>query len=111
MAIVQNLTIDQGSSFAAEVTIYTELKAFFDLTNYTASGQIRKAPTSANASATFLCQILSPTGGKINFSLTDEQTAALKPGRYMYDIVISNNSGEKFRAVEGIVTVMPSITR
>ena len=110
MAIVQNLVIDQGSTFGAKVTIFTEQKLYFNLTGYTASAQIRKAPTSSTVAATFACAITSPTNGEIILSLTDEQTATLKPGRYMYDVVIEN-SGDKYRAVEGIVTVMASITR
>lgn len=110
MAIVQNLIIDQGSTFGAKVTIYTELKAYFNLTGYVATAQIRKAPTSSTVTATFACAIIAPTSGEIILSLTDEQTAAMKPGRYMYDVVIEN-SGDKYRAVEGIVTVMPSVTR
>lgn len=111
MAIVQNLTIDQGSTFGAEVTIFTEQKLYFNLTNYTASAQIRKSPNALNPAGTFTCTIPSPATGKILLSLTDEQTGAIKPGRYMYDVIIEDNTGQKFRAIEGIVTVMPSITR
>jgi hypothetical protein len=44
-------------------------------------------------------------------SLTDEQTATLKPGRWLYDVVIESDSGSRFRAIEGVITVNPSITR
>jgi|TARA_R110000796_G_scaffold13979_16_gene44993 hypothetical protein len=43
-------------------------------------------------------------------------TAALKPGRYCYDLVVANNvvnsSGDytKTRVLEGIVTVTPAVT-
>jgi|TARA_B100000780_G_C21108923_1_gene447975 hypothetical protein len=43
-------------------------------------------------------------------------TAALKPGRYCYDLVISKNSAEsdgsyiKTRVIEGIVTVTPAVS-
>lgn len=110
MAIVQNLIIDQNSTFSAEVTVLTEEKYYFDLTNYEAFAHIKKYPTSANIAATFLCEIPTPTYGNIFLYLTDEQTALLKPGRYMYDVIIKNNLGELFRAIEGNVTVTPGIT-
>jgi len=111
MAIVQNFVIDQGSTFVARVNVYTSEKLNFNLTDYTAQSQIRKMPASA-VIAEFACTIPSPkTDGRIILSLTDEQTLTIKPGRYMYDVVISSVSGEKYRAVEGIITVKPLITR
>jgi len=37
-------------------------------------------------------------------------TSLLKEGRYVYDIVITSNSGVKTRVVEGQVTVTPGVT-
>lgn len=111
MAIVKNLTIDQNSTFATEVTLYTKQKLYFDLTNYTVSAQIRKAPTSLNATASFTVSKPQAVEGKIILQLTDEQTAAIKPGRYIYDVVVENPQGQKWRALEGQVTITPSVTR
>lgn len=111
MAIVKNLIIDQNSTFATEVTLYTKSKLFFDLTGYTATAQIRKAPTSLNPAATFTIAVPQPITGKLILQLTDEQTAAIKPGRYIYDIVVENSLGQKYRALEGIVTITAAATR
>jgi len=111
MAIVKNLTIDQNSTFATEVTLYTKQKLYFDLTNFTVTAQIRKAPTSLNTTATFTISKPQAVEGKIILQLTDEQTAAIRPGRYIYDVVVENNLGQKYRALEGTVTVTPSVTR
>jgi hypothetical protein len=111
MAIVQNFVIDQGSTFVARVNVYTSEKLNFDLTDYTAQSQIRKTPTST-VIAEFECTIPSPkTNGQIILNLTDEQTLTIASGRYMYDVVITSVAGEKYRAVEGIITVKPLITR
>lgn len=110
MAIVQNLVIDQGSTFSIELTVYGDDRYPLNLTPYTPTAQIRKSPTSTSYT-NFTCNKVDPgTSGKINIALTDEQTAALRQGRYMYDVVIEA-SGERFRVIEGIVTVMPSITK
>jgi hypothetical protein len=111
MAIVQNFVIDQGSTFVARVNVYTSEKLNFNLTDYTAKSQVRKMPASTVV-AEFACTIPAPkTDGRIILYLTDEQTLTIKPGRYMYDVVIENTIGEKYRAVEGIITVKPLITR
>jgi hypothetical protein len=111
MAIVQHLIIDQDSTFTAELTIYTDARYAFNLSDYTATAQLRRSPTSTTA-VDFSTSISSPaTSGKVVISLTDEQTAALKPGRWLYDVVIESDSGSRFRAIEGVITVNPSITR
>lgn len=111
MAIIKNLTVDKNSTFAVEVILYTRQKLFFNLTGYTVHAQIRKAPTSINAAAIFGVTISDAVNGKIILMLTDEQTDLIKPGRYVYDVVVENSQGQKYRALEGQVTVTPSVTR
>jgi hypothetical protein len=38
-------------------------------------------------------------------------TADIVPGRYVYDVLITSPSVVKTRVIEGIVTVLPSVTR
>ena len=54
-----------------------------------------------------------PTSGGVRITLTDVQTAALKPGRYVYDVLIAddNGSGTKTRVVEGSAIVREGVTR
>lgn len=111
MAIVQHLIVDQDSTFTAELTVYNDARYPLDLTDYTATAQMRRSPTSTTA-VDFTTNIPSPaSNGTITLSLTDEQTAELKPGRWLYDVVIESMAGQRFRAIEGIITVNPSITR
>jgi hypothetical protein len=111
MAIVQHLIVDQDSTFTAQLTVYDDNRYPFNLTDYTATAQLRRNPTSTTA-VDFTVAIPEPkTSGQINISLTDEQTATLKPGRWLYDVVIESDTGQRFRAIEGIITVNPSITR
>lgn len=111
MAIYANLIIDQGSTFGAEISIEDSAHNLFNLEGYTATGQIRKTPSSTTVIATFSCAIPNPSSGIVYITLNDDQTAAIKAGRYMYDVVIQDSSGNKYRAIEGLVTVTPSITR
>ena len=43
--------------------------------------------------------------------MTAANTANLTPGRYVYDLLITSPTSVKTRVVEGIATVLPSVTR
>lgn len=82
-----------------------------DLANYTGSAQFKKYKSSS-LSGTFLTQVTNSGLGKIKLQLSAEQTRSLKPGKYFYDLNITNSStGEKIRVVEGTVLIKQSVTR
>lgn len=111
MATISNLFIDQDADFTTTVTINDSAGTALDLTGYTALAMIRKTYQSTTAT-TFTSTFVSPrTSGQITISLTDTQTATLEAGRYVYDMVITDSSGNKTRVVEGIATVNPSVSR
>ena len=111
MATISNLFVDQDADFTTTVTVNDSTGSALDLTNYTALGMIRKTYQSSTAT-TFTSSFVSPrTTGQITISLTDTQTAALESGRYVYDLVITDASGNKTRVVEGIATVNPRVSR
>ncbi len=110
MAAVKNLYVDQGSDFNAQITIYDDNNAPWDLTGYTGQAKIRKSyysSTSVNFTVSFP---VIRTTGIINLDLTSSQTSTLEQGRYLYDVVITNGSGKKTRVIEGIVTINPGVT-
>ena len=43
--------------------------------------------------------------------MTAATTANLTPGRYVYDVVMTSPANTKTRIVEGIATVLASVTR
>jgi hypothetical protein len=47
----------------------------------------------------------------VTLSLTDTQTSALEPGRYVYDMNITSAGGITTRVVEGQAIVTPGVTR
>lgn len=111
MATISNLFIDQDADFTTTVTVNDSAGSALDLTNYTALAMLRKSYQSSTAT-TFTSAFVSPrTTGQITISLTDTQTAALESGRYVYDLVIIDSSGNKTRVIEGIATVNPSVSR
>ena len=112
MAMISNLTIDQGASFKAEIDVKDADGDALDLTGFTGAGQMRK--TYASSSATnFTVEFKNPrTTGTLTISLTAAQTNAIKAGRYVYDVEITKTSdSEVTRVVEGQIDVTPGVTR
>lgn len=109
MAIKANLVIDQGTDFSATIDVTDSNDNPFDLTNYTTAAQMRKS----YASTTAYNFTTSDNGsqGQISLSMSNSVTNQLDPGRYLYDVEITSNSGDVSRVVEGIVTITPGITR
>jgi hypothetical protein len=110
MAIL-NLQIDQGSTFSKQITVYqTDGTTVQNLTGYAVASQVRKNYTSTNYT-TINATNNDPTNGVIVMSLTAVQTAALKAGRYVYDLQITAADGTVSRTVEGIITIKPEVTK
>ena len=110
MAALSNLYVDAGSTFSAIITVRNSNGTPMNLYGYTAASQIRKSYGSTTA-YNFNASIYDVNLGKIRIQLSDEESGAIKPGRYLYDIEISSSAGEKLRVVEGIVLVTPEITK
>ena len=107
---VQNLTINARESFSRDLDILSaDGTGGVDLTGYTANSHIRKH-TDSGLSAVMAVGITSAADGKLSLSLTDAQTALMKPGRHVYDVLLTKPSGGKLIAVEGTVLVRPGIS-
>jgi hypothetical protein len=108
MATFSNLFLDQGSNF--NTTIDLSDTPNLVLTNYTAAGKVAKS-YDGTAKATFSASVDS-TAKTVSISLTAAQTAALKPGRYVYDVIIVSPSSPKVitRVLEGQIDVTPGVT-
>jgi len=108
---VSNIVIEQGfdfnSTFQLEDTVTNDV---LDLTDYTVESKLRKTYTSST-SVSFSIIIGTPTSGQISISLTPSQTAALKEGRYVYDIKAIRPDGTVIKVIEGSALVRPGVTR
>jgi hypothetical protein len=109
---VNNLVINAGVDFTQTFTLEgADTNSPLDLGNYTVSAQMRKWAGSSTA-VQFTSSIISPSNsGKIFIRLTAVETSTIKPGRYVYDIVITDLSGAKSKVVEGMVLVREGVTR
>lgn len=108
---VNNLVINSGSDFSQTFTLEDpSSNSEFDLSLYSVSSQLRKWAGSSTA-VNFNAVIEIALRGRINISLTNTETASLKPGRYVYDVVITDSGGQKNKVIEGMVLVREGVTR
>jgi hypothetical protein len=80
------------------------------LTNFLGQAQLRKSYYSSTAN-NFTVSITNAAAGELTISLSAANTANLTPGRYVYDLLITSPANVKTRVIEGIATVLPSVTR
>ena len=111
MAAYVELTIEQGANFTTTVTVKDEVGNPTNLNNHSVAAQLRKSHYSTTAT-NFTAAITDPVNGVITLTMTASVTANVTPSRYVYDLLLTNNSTNvKTRVIEGIATVLPSVTR
>ena len=108
---VSNLVINAGATFSQKFDLVnTTTSGPLDLTGYAVEAQIRKWAGS-NSKTDFTSTIMDAVGGVVKIELDPTQTSAIKSGRYLYDILVTDTNSQKTRVVEGSVLVREGVTR
>lgn len=110
MAAFSEITIEQGASFTSTVNVEDVYGTPINLTGYTAQSMMRKSYYSSTA-ITISANITGTSNGEITLSLSSNTTTSISPGRYVYDVIVQDSINTVTRVVEGIATVLPSVTR
>lgn len=106
-----SLNIEQGADYEATVTILMpDGVTPFNLTGYTATGQIRAEADSATTLGTLTPTIPTGTDGVIVVSIPASDTANYTFRRGVYDIKITK-AGATNRILQGDVLVSLAVTR
>lgn len=108
---VNNLIINSGSNFFQTFTLEGSNNSALNLSGYSVESQMRKWSGSSVGIAFTAVVDVPQTDGKISLSLTSAETFNIKPGRYVYDVVITDQSNIKTRVIEGMVLVREGVTR
>lgn len=117
MAQYEELVIDQGSDVAVELHLVDKNGATKNLTNHLITATMKKTYNSDSDETTSFTSIVAnpASSGIVTLSLTNTQTEALKPGRYVYDVEMSFEDSDLNtiveRILEGQIVVTPSVTR
>ena len=109
MATRVNIIIDQGTDFSTAINLTDSSGVNLNLTGYSAASQIRKTFSSSNSTA-FTCT-LTTANSTLTLALNNSVTAAMSPGRYVWDAELTDGSGTISRILEGMVTVTPEVTK
>lgn len=110
MAAYSEITIEQGATFSTKVNVEDAYGNPANLTGYAASSMMRKSYYSST-SYNIASSVTGTANGEITLSISSANTALLTPGRYVYDLIVNNGANTVTRVVEGIATVLPSVTR
>jgi hypothetical protein len=106
------MTVEQGATFVCPIEYRDSNNALVDLTEYTARLQARTRPgtpiivemTTENGRIT-----LGGAEGTVDLVLTAEETTALPPGAYRYDLELVAGSVVT-RLIEGAFNIIDEIT-
>ena len=109
-AYVSNIVVDIGANFDQSFNLETNANAPLNLTGYTGAAKLKKSAATSKTAADFVVSFPDPLEGQLKISLGSTITAGLKPGRYVYDILLTDSSLVKQRVVEGSAIVTAGIT-
>jgi len=107
---VTNLIINAHSDFSQNFYLGDENTDSLNLTNYQVASQMRKHASSSSFVG-LGASIVNASKGQIRVGLTSTQTGSIKPGRYLYDVVVTNPQGSVIKVIEGMILVREGITR
>lgn len=109
-AFITNLVINAYADFSAVFNLEdTDSGNPLNLNGYQVSSQMRKHAGSSSY-VSLGATVYNSSQGQVQVSLAKTETGGLKPGRYVYDVLIINPEGKSERVVEGMVLVREGAT-
>ena len=111
MASQVELFCDQGTDFSYQLDVSNDDGTPLNVANYVFNSSVRKSYYSTAVVANLTISILSAANGNVQLSMNSATTSNIKPGRYVYDVKMKNDSNTTFRVIEGIITVYPQVTK
>jgi hypothetical protein len=108
---VANLIINQNSDFSEIFNLEDpNSNSALNLTGYSVFSHMKKH-SSSSSHVSLNATIHNAPLGQIRVGLSTTQTQSLKPGRYIYDVIVINTTGVTQRFIEGMVLVKEGATK
>lgn len=104
-----DIIVEQHQDFARGFSL-TSGGLAIDLTDHTFEAQLRVRETVEEA-YDFNVEVVDALQGLINMTMSDTITSTIKSGYYFYDLVMTNQYGDKIRILEGEAKVDAGVTR
>ena len=112
MAGYVELFIDQGTTWSTTINLTDDAtNTPINVYGYSANSQMRRSYYSANISANITCSTSNTANGELTLSLTAGETANIRAGRYVFDVKTTDPYNKVTRVLEGIITILPQVTR
>ena len=107
-----DLIVNQKSSFRAVFNVKNADGTAVNLGGYSVAAGYKPDISAADAvQVDITADITNAAEGEITLSMTKEETNVLKNPRYVYDVVITeNSSGFRTRLIEGAIKVAYGVT-
>ena len=104
-----NIVLDQGCTFEKVITAQNSASQNVTISTGTCAAKMRQSYYSSNNVTTLTTAV---AGSNVTLSLTATQTAAVTPGKYLYDVEYTQNGGVIVeRLAEGIITLGAEVTK
>jgi len=107
------LNIDQGCDYSTTLNIESDTTGgAINIAGYVITSKLKKSLLSQNAVGEFLCSIANTDAGEIIIAMDAANTANLNPGRYFFDVFVTDTEqgNTKSRLIQGLVEVTPGIS-
>jgi len=105
---VVNIQIQQGANFSANFILEDAItNSITNLVGYTVAAKLAKHPGSSTK--TNFTTTITTSVGTVGIALTSGKTSELKPGRYVYDVLLTDSFQVKTRVIEGSVIVSAGV--
>ena len=112
MAIIpgkKNFTVQRRADFPIKLTFKDSTGTAISLNGYTVEAQVYDESRSTKY-ADWTVAYTNRTGGTVDISLTDTQTATFTPSILFYDVLLTEPSGNKNYYLEGKLFVSEGYT-
>jgi hypothetical protein len=107
-----NLVIYTGTDFDQTFVLEDDQTNYLmNLTGYNGCAQLKRYESSSKAADFTVTFSNDRTTGRVTLSLSAAESAAIKPGKYFYDLLLNSPTGSTTRVVEGTILVKKSVTR
>jgi len=106
-----NLYVDQGIDFVIALELETDDGSEFPITDQQFFCQVRKMYSSTVAFEAELEVVVNGVSNELNLFIDPDDTKDVKPGKYQYDLIMRKFNGDTLKLLEGLLFILPTITR
>lgn len=111
MAQFVEIDVDQGTDFSLDLDLTNADGTVINVAGYTFSSSVRKSYYSVNPVANLTVTVVNAANGNVVLSMNSATTSNIKAGRYLFDVKQVSAGSTSTRLLEGIITVLPQVTK